>query len=323
MPKINKKSILEGIFSSIGIILFAYLIWSVKLDKIIDAISHITLPYFLISLLLVPVVVMVDTFRWKILAKDQDVDLDFFEMVKIYTAGLFLANVTPGSIGAYIRAKLLHDNGKSFGRSLSNVVVDISMRTLPLHITSMFALIFLFPSKLSLLPLILLLIAPSVLPLIVIYKGGKLGNRLSRRLFASHLSANYREKLTEGVSEIFDKPPHLISLIKSILVTCLALIPLMGLQIYMISLSLGIKIPFINITGIWVVSLSVTCLPVSISGLGVREASMVYLLSEYGIEKNTAIALSLLGYTVCTLVPSIAGAIFYIHHSMSRVRVVK
>jgi len=323
MTKINRKIVLESLFSSIGIILFIYLIWSVKLSSIVEAISHINLLYFSISLLLTPIIVMVDTCRWRSLAKDQDVDLDFSEMVKIYTAGLFLSSVTPGALGAYIRAKLLHDKGKNLSRSISNVVVDVSMRTLPLHLASIFILISLFPARSSLLSVILFLVALSVLPLVVIYKGGKLSNRLVKSLFLPYISPNYADTVVKGVGKIFDKPPRFTSLLKSMLVTGVCLIPLMGLQVYMVSLSMGIDVPLLDIAAIWVVSLSITCLPISISGLGVREWSMAYMLNRYAIEKSTAITLSLLGYTVLIFIPAIAGAFFFIHHSVSRFRSIK
>ncbi|KAA0006701.1 MAG: flippase-like domain-containing protein [Thermoplasmata archaeon] len=317
MLKPNRKFVIESLFSSIGIILFVYLIWSVKPGSIIEAVSHIDPFYFSISLLLIPVIMVVDTYRWRFLAKDQEVDLKFIEMIKIYTMGFFLSSITPGGIGGYLRAKLLHDKGKSLGRSISNVVIDISMKTFSLHIISVFILVFFFTDKLSLLFGVLFLIVSSIFPVMVIYRGEKVSSRLIRRLFLLYVSPEYRDTVIEGVNKIFDRPPRVSSLIKSVLVTDMCFVPLAALQIYTISLSLGISIPFLDLSAIWIVSLSISCLPVSISGLGVREWSMAYLSSKYMIDKSTAITLSLLGYTVLFFIPAAIGALFFIQHTTS------
>jgi len=320
---LNRKIVIESLFSSIGIILLVYLIWSVKPGSIIEAVSHIDPFYFSMSLLLIPVIMIVDTYRWGILAKDQDVDLKFIEMIKIYAMGSFLSSITPGALGGYLRAKLLHDKGKSLGRSISNVVIDISMKTFSLHIISVFILALFFTDKLSLLSGVLFLIVSSSLPVIVIYKGEKISSRLIKRLFLLYVSPEYRDTVIEGVNKIFDRPPRLSSLIKSVLVTDVCLVPLAALQIHMISLSLDISIPFLDLSAIWIVSLSISCLPVSISGLGVREWSMAYLSSKYMIDKSTAITLSLLGYTVLAFIPAIIGAFFFIQHTISELQKVK
>ena len=58
---------------------------------------------------------------------------------------------------------------------------------------------------------------------------------------------------------------------------------------------------------------SVTAIPISISGFGVRELMYAKMFGEVGVPGATAVALSLLGY-LATLFWSLIGAIFYLTH---------
>src|SRR5712671_1979563 len=58
---------------------------------------------------------------------------------------------------------------------------------------------------------------------------------------------------------------------------------------------------------------SVTAIPISISGFGVRELMYAEMFGEVGVAASAAVALSLLGY-LATLFWSLVGAIFYLTH---------
>jgi hypothetical protein len=58
---------------------------------------------------------------------------------------------------------------------------------------------------------------------------------------------------------------------------------------------------------------SVTAIPISISGFGVREGMYAAMFGQVGVSRSLAVALSLLGY-LAGLVWSLFGAIFYLTH---------
>jgi len=66
------------------------------------------------------------------------------------------------------------------------------------------------------------------------------------------------------------------------------------LSMYLFSLSLDLPLTFFQIGWIRSIVLILSMLPVSFSGIGVREGSMIFLLQSYGIEPSGAIALSFL-----------------------------
>lgn len=58
---------------------------------------------------------------------------------------------------------------------------------------------------------------------------------------------------------------------------------------------------------------SVTAIPISISGFGVRELMYAEMFGEVGVTQSQAVALSLLGY-LATLFWSLVGSVFYLTH---------
>ncbi|MEW6455123.1 MAG: lysylphosphatidylglycerol synthase domain-containing protein, partial [Acidobacteriota bacterium] len=79
---------------------------------------------------------------------------------------------------------------------------------------------------------------------------------------------------------------------------------------FLISKSLYIDIPFILFFILIPVILTITMLPISIYGIGVREGSFVLLFSKFGIPPEVAFSLSVLAYLISVLFNSIGGIFF-------------
>jgi len=80
------------------------------------------------------------------------------------------------------------------------------------------------------------------------------------------------------------------------------------LAIYLIAQALRFNIPLISIIWIRAAVMCLEMLPISISGLGVREGAFVFLLKNYNIPSSDAMALSLIIFSVVVSMASIGGA---------------
>ncbi len=77
--------------------------------------------------------------------------------------------------------------------------------------------------------------------------------------------------------------------------------------------ALRLELPFwLLVTTMVVVNVAVA-LPVSISGLGIREGALLYLLGSFGVSREEAVAFSLLLFAV-GLVWSLVGGIVYLYY---------
>ncbi len=81
----------------------------------------------------------------------------------------------------------------------------------------------------------------------------------------------------------------------------------------LLAVAYGIEIPLPTTLIVFPAALLMSILPISFGGWGVREASVVYGLSLYGVAEHDALLASLIfgSFQICTAVPSIAGVFFW------------
>jgi uncharacterized membrane protein YbhN (UPF0104 family) len=79
---------------------------------------------------------------------------------------------------------------------------------------------------------------------------------------------------------------------------------------YLICVALGLNLSFVSIGWIRSAVILATMIPVSISGIGLREGAMVLLLSIYNIQADDALAFSFIIFSVTVLGIGIIGGIF-------------
>jgi uncharacterized membrane protein YbhN (UPF0104 family) len=78
---------------------------------------------------------------------------------------------------------------------------------------------------------------------------------------------------------------------------------------YMLGIALGLQIPLTIFLLTVPISNVIASIPISINGLGLREASYIVLMGIAGVSKNEAIALSISYFAATTLAGGLAGII--------------
>lgn len=78
---------------------------------------------------------------------------------------------------------------------------------------------------------------------------------------------------------------------------------------YLVCLSLGINISYLNLIVIIAVTTIILILPISFSGLGVREGANVILMGYFGVAAEQALAFSVLSFAILVIFYSILGTI--------------
>jgi uncharacterized membrane protein YbhN (UPF0104 family) len=106
-------------------------------------------------------------------------------------------------------------------------------------------------------------------------------------------------------TQIYNLPPFLQAVLLSFAFNILLMI-----MNYLAALSFGVRISFwYFLLFIPIISFLLT-LPISLSGLGVREGVYVYLFSQVGVPPSSALAISLSMYGV-TVATGLIGALIY------------
>lgn len=215
--------------------------------------------------------------------------------------GSFFNTLLPGIVGGdAVKAYYLYRETGTPGISMASVFMDryigfisiifIALISLPFGFAYIkgTGLEYLFPG------IILIFIAGSF----VFFKA-RIGERLRLlREFYSFFDA-YRD-FTNTVD----------TLLKALLLSVIIQLMNMG-AVYIISQSMGIEVPFLSILLFIPFIVTVSMIPLSISGLGVREATFVILFGKVGVKPEAAITLSLLWF-FSVVMGSLPGLLFYV-----------
>jgi len=110
---------------TVSIALLAALIYISGPLEIVDTLSHTNIFIIPMGLFVWFIGAIIRTERWRFLLRKANVDIPFIDALKVYIAGLFLSNVTPGKSGDPIRSVLLKKvSGASVSVSLPSIIVE-------------------------------------------------------------------------------------------------------------------------------------------------------------------------------------------------------
>jgi len=313
MKKI-KSSILIRFF---GIILFIYILTKIDTAELIAAFKEINLVYYLIGILFFILGFLIRILKWKILVNSIGAEISFKVISKISTQGVFFGSITPGKLGEFWRAKYLaKETGVTGGKALYTTFIDRVVDLLVVVVISLVGMvvIYLKLSKTQNWPLLVafILLLFIVFTCFFIRKKGiqKLCGTLIRFLIPSSL----KEKTDSFLNEFYQGFKNLnLSLFLTILALGFLYYFLIGpIFYYFITLALGISLPFWYLFLIIAMAWLVAIIPVTILGLGTREATFIYFFSLFGILAPFAVAFSLLGLLCNILIIALPGAILFL-----------
>ena len=227
--------------------------------------------------------------------KSQGTNLKIWESVTVYGYSIFVGSITPGRLGEFIKAIYFHKKGTTISASFYGTLLDRLFDLLVISLigsTVFFTLAGVFKEINSTIILIYLIsisimslaILKSSILTIIIEKSAKL---FGRKKFMDKISSNN-----------FDTKDFIIqlntkSIILSFIMTTLALICNFS-SIYYLSKSIGLGIPYFDMLGISALVSLVSMIPITFLGLGTRDLVLIQLLSLYGVDQVTSIALSTL-----------------------------
>lgn len=303
----NIKNTIKIILKLIVSFIFIYAVIN-KLDtrELILEFKYINLNYFIIASLLYISTQIISTKRWAYFVK---ADKGFFELFELYMVGTFFNLFLPGTVGGdVVKAYYLYKGTQKKGDSLVSVFMERYMGMLALMLISTTAIIFGYSYvkgtfALNIFIIILLgfiggTIFVSFFPYEIFYKKLK-GVRLSIRDFIFHRS-------------IFINTLMLSLLVQGIGVFVVYLLA------KSININLVIGLHFIFIPIITVISM----IPVSFSGIGLREYSFLHFYGLVGISEEKAVTLSILWFIVM-IITGLIGMLFYIRLGIGKHRKLK
>jgi uncharacterized protein (TIRG00374 family) len=279
----------------IGLILLVLILLKIDLEQVLLYLKNARYQYLLFGYPFLLLLVYLKSIRWNLLMRDQGVRLSLFRTFYVYLWGFYFGAVTPGRIGEASKAIYVHDRFDTLGRSFVSVFVDRAY-----DVAIRFALIFiLYPLYSDLFEFkfigFFILVLLVVIGIVILVKLKSIRNIIAR--FSKFiLPSKYYPSVKNNISGFVSDTVRMITQKKLIMVS--ALLTVLSflcycIIAYAILMSFNIQMDFIYNIFCIVVSGLVVIVPISISGLGVREAVMIYLFGNIGLDKEAAVLFSL------------------------------
>ncbi|MHB8841391.1 MAG: lysylphosphatidylglycerol synthase transmembrane domain-containing protein [Candidatus Aquicultor sp.] len=289
---------------TVSMALIATLLYKSDTQKYIELIRHSSPVYLLIALLLTVFSIIVSAYKWQLLTIAQGFTVPLRSLVSSYFVGLFFNNFMPTSIGGdVVRVYDLRKITKDGPAAAASVVAERVLASFTLGLIVLCGVAFGPRYLMRYLPLITAFVAVCMASLIAVLYAHKFGAVLER--FESVLVKKLKSMAESMRSSVEHKP----TLAKVLIYSFIFQLMVVTINIFILK-ALGLNVPAAFVLLSIPIISAITMLPVSLNGLGVREAAYVYFFSQVGLSTEESIAVSIYFFLIVTLVSLIGGVIF-------------
>ncbi len=287
---------------AIGLAVFAFILSRIDISrtaKIILAANPLLV--LLASVMVIPMILL-ESLRWHYILKQLKMDYPFRESFMMFASSLYIGFVTPARVGEFVRVAFLR--GHSLGKSFFSVFIDRLADVLFLFGVGYLGM-FYFASALG--QQIFWLSAAVVgglLLLVVAFLKKDLVKVVLKLVFGKIVPEKFKAQIKSAFIDFYSAFWQLLSFKSAIIVFGITLLSwiVYYTQVYLLAMALGIEISYFNLATVVSVAGILSLLPISISGIGTRDAAFVFFFALLGIASEFAVALSALVLFLMVLV---------------------
>lgn len=301
-------------FSLIGILLFIAIISQTNIQNIQEIILNSEKEYLLVVCLIIPITILLKGLRWKKIIDVLELKYTLKDTCKVSMIGTFVGTLTPGQSGDLIRTLYLQDKNPS-SKSLPTIIIDRLFDITALILIGIPGIIIIsYYTQHHIYSIYPVILIPLILTAILTNK------RLMRRIFNIFLTKfipkQKKTYIKKYVNEFYNSLQIITRQKKQVIGLSIlsSTIWILGaIQTYFIIIALGIDISFLYVIAFTPIILLTNLIPISISGIGTRDITMIFFFSLINIPSTYAISASLLLLIVLWTELS-AGAILWIQN---------
>ncbi len=249
-------------------------------------------------------------FRWQMLLKAVKIHLPLKRVIISFSGGVFLNLFLPSTIGGdLMRSVDLTAHTKQPKKIVTTILLDrLSGYTgMALLVLVSFAFGFRFAWERSV--ILSIAVITTLLIVILLSLFNKHVYIAISRLLHSPYAGRIRSRIRSLHKEIYYFKRHKSVIVNNLLVSILIQITV-PLAFFMIALSMGIRQNVIYFFVFLPIISAITLLPISIGGLGLRDAAVVYFFTKVGLAKDMALAMSLINFCFIFIFGVIGGLVY-------------
>jgi hypothetical protein len=290
----------------IGIILFIYLLIKLNIVEIIKQIGKANNFLLFVALIIVLVYLVFQTTKWWIIAKKQKISIPFWKAFKINLITNFYGLLTPGKLGSVMRADYLKEYGK-LGKGLSNFVIDKVLDISSLFLLAIVLGFLVLRDKLGLMIFnyLLIMLFVFIFIFILFYKKER-ARFLLRIVYKKIIPKKLKRTAKVTFNSFYEDLPKKRFLLFVFVVNLITWIINYSIA-YTVALSLGIEIKFSYFLAVYPIATLIAQIPITISGLGTREFTLIGLFGLFGIEAVKVFSMALISLFIMAIFPGLVA----------------
>lgn len=296
-------------YKLIGVLILAVILIRLDFNNLYAALKKVDVYKFLmINLLLIPTLFL-KSLRWRYILKFQSICYSMKDTFLVYLSGIYAGMVTPGRLGEAARALYLkNDRNVPFGQGFATIVIDRLCDLYFLLLVGLFGIAIYCHFFNNWFLLIIMIFLLAGVPYILMRQ------ELIIKLASIFANIGYFKKYSLKLKFHSEEFCNTVKAININLVIILAVITLSSYlihfwQCYLLFLLVAQDISFLTVMFFVSITALVSILPITLIGIGTREASLIYLFSLIGRSAEEAVCVSLLIFVSFHVNTAILGLI--------------
>lgn len=279
----------------IGLLAFVFILSRADLRLIVGFLVQADTALLALAVPLFLAIILVKTWRWDTLLRAQGICLDWRELFGVYLSSFYAGAVTPGRVGELVKLFYIRCAGHSLARSLFSAVADRMLDVAFLGgvgYLGMLAFLATFRMYVAVVTVFGLAGLLALLALVVRRDWAKaLWQMACATLVPRRLHSSAEAGVIEFAAEIGRvgwRP-----FVWAGVLTVVSWAVYYG-QLWLLARALDINISVFNLVVFVSISSLISLIPITISGIGTRDATLILLFGMVGLSKESALAFSTL-----------------------------
>lgn len=297
----------KKILPLIGIIILIAILTTLDFGKIFDIFSKLNPLYLFLSFFILLPLLLLANIEWQLLLRRQKIRVSFWYSIKNFFIGYFYGFITPGGFGAYTRSIYLSkESGSPLPKCFSNIIIFNTIEFVAMLFVGAIGAIYLshlFPYLFYTIILVMLI----VIALFLFFFKKERSKVLFIKIIQTRIFANIKDKVEGSIDSFYEDLPRFRDVLFPFAISITGWF-LKYLIFFFVAKMFLINVAFIDFIFIMAVVDVIASIPISIYGLGTREASLIAMFAVFNVTKEPIVSLSLFWFVVIWVTPSVIGA---------------
>lgn len=313
------RSTLTFLLPLIGLALFVVIVAGTGVDRIVEVFREADPRGLALTPAVIVLILVLRGYRWRLILRGLGIEMPLARATAVWCIGFFASSVTPAKSGDALRAVYVRrDSGRSFGVAFLSVFID-RLWDLIFILVAGIVTVPVFSRRYTEMPSAWIVVGSAVVLGAVIYLGTQRGimQRLLRPLFGILVPERFRAAFSLNFHSFYDglrayagAAGHHVA-VGALTLVCWGLIFLLA---WVIAWAMHIRVGFGFMTLIMPIVTLAELLPVSVSGLGTREATVVYFFAAVGVARAPAVGFSIAYLLIGTYLTALIGFLLWLRH---------